>query len=108
MGFKKAANQRICRSGFFLSESFPLPFSVEFLGALAATTTTLCWLPQLFKIVRERQAAGISLVTNAALATGVSLWCVYGVLIASWPVIAANAVTLFFILAIVGLKLRYG
>jgi len=82
--------------------------SVELLGALAAITTTLCWLPQLFKIVRERQAAGISLITNAALATGVFLWCVYGVLIASWPVIAANAVTLLFILAIVGLKLRYG
>jgi MtN3 and saliva related transmembrane protein len=85
-----------------------LSSSVELLGALAAVTTTLCWLPQLFKIMRERQASGVSLVTNAALAGGVFLWCVYGVLIASWPVIAANAVTLLFILAIVGLKLRYG
>ena len=59
------------------------------------------------EVGHERQAAGISLITNAALATGVFLWCVYGVLIASWPVIAANAVTLLFILAIVGLKLRY-
>ncbi|MBN9077864.1 MAG: hypothetical protein BGN87_20970 [Rhizobiales bacterium 65-79] len=82
--------------------------SVELLGALAAITTTLCWLPQLFKIVRERQATGISLITTTALASGVFLWCVYGVLIASWPVILANAVTLLFILAIVGLKLRYG
>jgi MtN3 and saliva related transmembrane protein len=86
----------------------PLSSSVELLGALAALTTTLCWLPQLLKIMRERQAAGVSLLTNAALASGVFLWCVYGVMIASWPVIAANAVTLFFILAIVGLKLRYG
>jgi MtN3 and saliva related transmembrane protein len=45
---------------------------------------------------------------HAALASGVFLWCVYGVLIASWPVIMANAVTLLFILAILGLKLRYG
>jgi MtN3 and saliva related transmembrane protein len=85
-----------------------LSSSVELLGALAAITTTLCWLPQLFKIVRERQATGISLITTTALASGVFLWCVYGVLIASWPVILANAVTLLFILAIVGLKLRYG
>ena len=82
--------------------------SVELLGALAAITTTLCWLPQLFKIVRERQATGVSLITTTALASGVFMWCVYGVLIASWPVIVANAVTLLFILAIVGLKLRYG
>lgn len=106
--------QKGCKSAHRLrrhlpfGKSFPLSSSVELLGALAAITTTLCWLPQLFKIVRERQAAGISLITNAALATGVFLWCVYGVLIASWPVIAANAVTLLFILAIVGLKLRYG
>src|SRR3546814_5018142 len=71
--------------------------AVELLGALAAATTTLCWLPQLFKILREREASGISLATNAALASGVFLWCVYGVLISSWPVIAATAVTLFFI-----------
>jgi MtN3 and saliva related transmembrane protein len=92
----------------FFGKSRSLSSSVELLGALAAVTTTLCWLPQLFKILRERQASGISLATNAALASGVFLWCVYGVLIASWPVIAANAVTLLFILAIVGLKLRYG
>ena len=82
--------------------------SVEWLGARAAVTTPLCWLPQRLKIVREREASGISLATNAALASGVFLWCIYGVLIASWPVIAANAVTLLFILALVGLKLRYG
>jgi hypothetical protein len=40
--------------------------------------------------------------------TGLVLWMVYGVLISSWPVIVANAITLALILAIVVLKLRYG
>ena len=56
----------------------------------------------------ERHTAGVSLATNLAFAAGVSLWLVYGVLIGSWPVIAANVVTLGFVLAIIGLKLRYG
>lgn len=82
--------------------------SVEILGAVAAVITSLCWLPQMLKIIRERQTAGVSLATNAVFASGVLLWLIYGVLIGSWPVIMANIVTLVFVLAIVGLKLRYG
>lgn len=85
-----------------------MPPSVELLGAVAAVITSLCWLPQMLKILRERQTAGISLATNAVFASGVFLWLIYGVMIGSWPVIGANAVTLGFVLAIVGLKLRYG
>ncbi|SFK41901.1 MtN3 and saliva related transmembrane protein [Mesorhizobium albiziae] len=85
-----------------------MPFSIEMVGALAAAVTTLCWLPQIAKMIRERQTQGVSLVANLVLSTGLVLWMVYGVLIGSWPVIVANAVTLALILAIVGLKLRYG
>lgn len=85
-----------------------LSLSIELLGALAAVITSLCWLPQTVKIIRDRRTEGVSLATNVAFASGVALWLVYGVLIGSWPVIAANVVTLGFILAIVGLKLRYG
>lgn len=80
----------------------------EVVGAVAAILTTLCWLPQIRKILRERKTSDISLGTNAALATGISLWIVYGLAIGSLPVILSNAVTLLFILTIVGLKLRYG
>ncbi len=86
----------------------PVPATIDLLGTIAALITSLCWLPQTLKILRERQTAGISLATNAVFASGVFLWLVYGVLIGSWPVIGANAVTLAFVLAIVALKLRYG
>ncbi|RFC67518.1 MULTISPECIES: SemiSWEET family sugar transporter [Mesorhizobium] len=82
--------------------------SVELIGSLAALITTLAWLPQIIKILRERRTHDISLGTNAALATGVFLWLVYGLFIGSWPVIGANGITLLFILTILGLKLRYG
>ena len=89
-------------------EVFALHPLFEIVGAVAAILTTLAWLPQILKIRRERKAGDISLGTNAALATGISLWIVYGLAIGSLPVILSNSVSLLFILTIVGLKLRYG
>ncbi|KQZ15913.1 hypothetical protein ASD44_09220 [Mesorhizobium sp. Root554] len=80
----------------------------EIVGSVAACITTFAWLPQIMKILRERQARDISLVTTAALASGVFLWIVYGIAIGSLPVIMANTVSFLFIATIVGLKLRYG
>lgn len=80
----------------------------EIIGSLAAVITTFAWLPQILKILREKQARDISLVTTSALAVGVFLWIVYGVAIGSMPVILANTVSFLFIAAIVGLKLRFG
>lgn len=85
-----------------------VPLHIELVGSLAAMITTLCWVPQIIKIVRHRETASISLVMNVSLVFGVFLWLVYGMMIGSWPVMAANGVTLLLILTILGLKLRYG
>lgn len=81
---------------------------VELIGTLAAIITSLCWVPQMVKMFRERQAAGVSLIANSAFAVGVALWLVYGILIGSWPLIGANLVTLACALSIIALKIRYG
>lgn len=80
----------------------------EVVGSIAAFITTFAWLPQILKILREKQARDISLVTTAALATGIFLWIVYGLAIGSMPVILANTVSFLFVAVIVGLKLRFG
>lgn len=85
-----------------------MPIHIELIGSLAAIITTMCWVPQIIKIVRHRDTASISLVTNVSLALGVLLWLLYGVMISSWPVMIANAMTLLLILTILWLKLRYG
>ncbi|MBN8534169.1 MAG: SemiSWEET transporter [Rhizobiales bacterium] len=84
------------------------PASIEMIGAIAATITTLCWVPQAIKVVRTRETAAISLMMYLMLALGIAMWLAYGVLIGSWPLIGANAVTLVPVLAILGMKLRYG
>jgi MtN3 and saliva related transmembrane protein len=79
----------------------------ESVGSLAAVCTTLCWLPQAVKIIRERRTEGISLVTQSVFTIGTALWAVYGLLLNNRPVLFANLVTLAFALTILILKLRY-
>lgn len=84
------------------------PFTIEAIGLVAAAFTTLCWIPQAVRTLRTRDTRSISLVTQAAFTAGIALWLVYGLLIGSWPVILANAVTFVLVFAILVLKLRYG
>lgn len=82
--------------------------AIEIIGAVAALITTLGWVPQVAKMARERKAGDISLIATGSIATGVLLWIVYGLLIGSWPLILANGATFLFVIAIVGMKLRFG
>jgi MtN3 and saliva related transmembrane protein len=79
----------------------------EIVGSTAAACTTLCWLPQSVKIIREKRTEGISLITQSVFTLGTALWAVYGLLLNNRPVLYANGVTLVFALAILILKLRY-
>lgn len=80
---------------------------VEYVGSFAAACTTLCWIPQAVKIIRERQTQGISLITQAVFTVGLALWLVYGLLLANWPLIVSNAVTLILAAVILILKVRF-
>ena len=66
------------------------------------------FLPQLFKIVRERRAEGVSLRTYMVTVTGFCLWIAYGLMLGSWPVAASNSVSLLLSGAILALRWRYG
>ncbi len=56
----------------------------------------------------ERKTGDISLFATGSIAAGVFLWTLYGLLIGSWPIIIANGITFLFVIAIVGMKLRFG
>ncbi len=76
----------------------------ELLGFVAATLTTLAFVPQVWLTWKTRRAEGISLGMYAVFTTGVLLWLVYGVNTGSWPIVAANGVTLVLSLAILVMK----
>jgi len=84
------------------------PLAIELIGSAAAVITTLCWVPQALKVIRTRETRSLSLVMYLMLALGVTLWLAYGLLIVSWPLIVANAITMVLVAVILGMKLRYG
>lgn len=76
------------------------------IGGVAATLTTLAFVPQAFKICVEKQTAGISYAMYSVFFCGVACWLAYGLLIGSTPIIAANTVTLALSLLILFTKYR--
>jgi MtN3 and saliva related transmembrane protein len=78
------------------------------IGSFAACLTTLCWLPQVIKLIRERETHAISLQANLLFWLGTFSWLCYGIAIHDWPVMLANGTTLGLTTLIIGMKLRYG
>jgi MtN3 and saliva related transmembrane protein len=54
---------------------------IDIVGAAGATLTTLCWLPQALKIVREKETRALSLPATATFTFGVVFWLIYGLAI---------------------------
>lgn len=79
---------------------------LDALGLFAGMLTTIAFLPQVMRTWRTRRTDDISLVMLVMFSAGVGLWIVYGVLMKSLPIIAANIATLFFILFILRVKLQ--
>jgi MtN3 and saliva related transmembrane protein len=81
---------------------------VDSVGMTGAVLTTVCWLPQALKIIRERETSAISLPGTAMFTFGMALWLAYGVALIDWPLITSSVITLALMLVIVALKLRHG
>ncbi len=60
------------------------------LGAVAGVLTSVAMLPQLIKVLKEKNADDISLLTLIVLLSGLLLWVWYGVLKEEWPIILSN------------------
>lgn len=80
----------------------------ELTGSLAATLTTLSFLPQVLKTWRTRSAGDFSWIWIAAFGAGLALWLVYGLALHSFPLVAANGITFALVLAIGFIKWREG
>lgn len=82
--------------------------TLEWLGYVAATCTTLSFVPQAVKTIRTRDTSGISLWMYVVFALGVVCWFGYGLFLRSWPMIIANAITFVLAATILALKLKHG
>ena len=80
----------------------------DFIGYIAATLTTVSFVPQAWQTFRSRDVSGISLGMYGLFTTGVALWLVYGLVLGNLPITVANGITLALALAVLVMKLRYG
>jgi MtN3 and saliva related transmembrane protein len=77
------------------------------LGLLAGVLTTACWIPQIVRSARTRSTGDLSWPTLCACMTGLSLWLLYGVLLADPAIMAANSSSLLALLSLAALKRRF-
>ena len=68
--------------------------NITALGLLAATCTTIAFIPQVIKNWRTRSAGDLSFGTFGLFTFGVIVWLVYGVTIGNLPIIVSNVTTL--------------
>ena len=84
------------------------PAIVDAIGATGAILTTVCWVPQAVKIIRDRDTRAISLSGTMLCTLGVLLWLVYGLAILDGPLIGSSIITFAMTATILVLKIRHG
>jgi MtN3 and saliva related transmembrane protein len=80
---------------------------IDIFGYIAGTLTTLAFLPQTLKIIRDKTVEGISLTMYLVFGSGVAFWLIYGILINNLPIIIFNVITLAFAIAIIANIFKY-
>jgi MtN3 and saliva related transmembrane protein len=80
---------------------------VDAVGYFAASCTTLAFLPQAVKVLRDKDTRSLSLGMYILFTVGVGLWLAYGILKDDYVITLANAITIILSLAILVTKIRY-
>jgi MtN3 and saliva related transmembrane protein len=81
--------------------------TTDFIGYFSAFLTTFAFVPQVLHSLRTRDLSGVSLPMYSIFSAGVFGWIIYGVQIASWPVVAANVVTFVLACTVLWLKMKH-
>lgn len=77
------------------------------IGLIAASLTTIAYLPQAWQVIKTRHTKDLSLGMYTIMTSGVALWLTYGILIGNLPIIVANCITIVFTTIILAMKIRY-
>jgi MtN3 and saliva related transmembrane protein len=78
----------------------------ELVSYAAATLTTVAFIPQAIKALKEHDTQSLSLGMYLIFTVGVVLWGVYGWLRGDWAIVVANAITGSLCIAILVEKIR--
>jgi MtN3 and saliva related transmembrane protein len=80
---------------------------IEVLGLAAGALSCVSFVPQLLKLLREKNADGVSRRMYFVTVTAFTMWTLYGVLAERWALIVSNGVCLALSASILALQFRY-
>ncbi|MDG1806123.1 SemiSWEET transporter [Flavicella sp.] len=83
-----------------------IPIEIEIIGLVAASLTTVSFVPQVYKIWKTKSAESISLAMFLMFFVGVLLWLVYGIFIKSVSMTIANTITASLAMVIIYYKIK--
>jgi MtN3 and saliva related transmembrane protein len=77
------------------------------IGYMAGTLTTVSFVPQVIRSYTTRSTHDISFKMLILFGAGMLLWTIYGILVNSLPIIAANVITFALVIVLVAMKVYY-
>ena len=77
----------------------------EMIGYLAATLTTVSFLPQAILTLKTKDTESLSLSMYSIFTLGVLFWLIYGIYRSDRAIIFANAITLLLAASILSFKI---
>ncbi|HET8745575.1 MAG TPA: SemiSWEET transporter [Ramlibacter sp.] len=79
----------------------------DVLGYVAATLTTVSFVPQAWRTFRTKDVRGISLKMYTLFTLGVAAWLAYGIVLGEVPMMVANSATLLLAIPVLVMRVRY-
>ncbi len=81
--------------------------TTDYIGIAAGICTSVSLLPQLIKLIKEKNARDLSIIYLVVLLVGLALWVWYGVRQEDIPIIVTNTVAVLLNVAILVVGIRY-
>ena len=81
--------------------------NIEYIGIVAAILTTSGFAPQVYKSLKTKEVAGVSLTMYVVMFMGLLFWLYYGIRINSFSMILANIVSGGLVLIQIVAKIAY-
>lgn len=79
----------------------------DIIGIVAGVLTSVAMLPQLIKVIKEKNVKDISGLMLGVLITGLSLWVWFGIMKEEWPIILSNGFAILVNISLLILFLIY-
>ena len=82
--------------------------NLHFIGWLAASLTSVGFIPQIIKALKTKSTKDISWGLLFITLSGILLWLSYGVIIKNTIIISANTFTSLTLIILIFIKIAYG